>query len=224
MIKQYTILAVLTFALAGCASEPSLDTSPEAELTFDGLVPIKNSRFKEAWADPDVDLTQYNKMIPGGAEFEFRAVKKTAGSTSVSRSSTSEYWIDDKNRAKLIETVTAVFADELQDVKGFTITDEKGPDTLILVGGLLDIISRVPPDLVGRGEIYLRSVGEATLVIEARDSLSGETIFRAVDRRAAERMGGDMINASSVTTWAEVRRWARRWATRLRDGLESLHE
>ena len=115
---------------------------------------------------------------------------------SVSRSSTSEYWIEDKNRDKLIETVTAVFADELQDVKGFTMTEEKGPETLILVGGLLDIISRVPPDLVGRGDIYLRSVGEATLVIEARDSLSGETIFRAVDRRAAERMGGEMINAS----------------------------
>jgi hypothetical protein len=76
---------------------------------------------------------------------------------------------------------------------------------------------------VGRGDIYLSSVGEATLVIEARDSLSGETIFRAIDRRAAERMG-EMINANAVTSWAEVRRMARRWATRLRDGLESLHE
>ena len=131
--------------------------------------------------------------------------------------------MDDQSRQKLIETVTEVFAEELQSAKGFTIPEEKGSDTLILIGGLHDIVSRVPPEMVGRGDIYLSSVGEATLVIEARDSLSGETIFRAIDRRAAERMG-EMINANSVTTWAEVRRMARRWATRLRDGLESLHE
>ena len=131
--------------------------------------------------------------------------------------------MDDKTRAKLVETVTAVFAEELTSVKGFTVTEEKGADTLILIGGLHDIVSRVPPDLVGRGEIYLSSLGEATLVIEARDSLSGETIFRAVDRRAAERMG-DMINVNSVTTMSEVKRWARRWAMRLREGLESIHE
>jgi len=223
MTKQFTILAILTLSLAGCAGEPSIDTSPEAKMTFDGLAPINNSRFREAWADPDVDLRQYNKMILGGAEFEFRAVKKTSGSLSVQRNSTNEYWMDDKGRQKLIETVTEVFAEELQSAKGFTITEEKGPDTLILIGGLHDIVSRVPPEMLGRGDIYLSSVGEATLVIEARDSLSGETIFRAIDRRAAERMG-EMINANAVTTWAEVRRMARRWATRLRDGLESLHE
>jgi len=223
MSKQITMLAVSMLILGGCASEPSIDTGPDAKMTFDGLAPINNSRFREAWADPDVDLKQYNKMIIGGAEFEFRAVKKSTGSTSVRRNSNNEFWMDDKTRAKLVETVTAVFAEELTSVKGFTVTEEKGADTLILIGGLHDIVSRVPPDLVGRGEIYLSSLGEATLVIEARDSLSGETIFRAVDRRAAERMG-DMINVNSVTTMSEVKRWARRWAMRLREGLESIHE
>jgi len=223
MSKQITMLAVSMLILGGCASEPSIDTGPDAKMTFDGLAPINNSRFREAWADPDVDLKQYNKMIIGGAEFEFRAVKKSTGSTSVRRNSNNEFWMDDKTRAKLVETVTAVFAEELTSVKGFTVTEEKGADTLILIGGLHDIVSRVPPDLVGRGEIYLSSLGEATLVIEARDSLSGETIFRAVDRRAAERMG-DMINVNSATTMSEVKRWARRWATRLREGLESIHE
>jgi uncharacterized protein YcfL len=60
MTRQFTILALLTLSLAGCAGEPSIDTSPEAKMTFDGLAPINNSRFKEAWADPDVDLRQYS--------------------------------------------------------------------------------------------------------------------------------------------------------------------
>jgi len=33
-----------------------------------------------------------------------------------------------------------------------------------------------------------------------------------------------MIRANTATTWAEVRRWARRWAVRLREGLDSVHE
>ena len=99
---------------------------------------------------------------------------------------------------------------------------ERGDDVLILQGALLDVVSKVPPDHVGRSEIYLSSVGEATLVIEALDSMSEEVIFRAVERRAAERVGSQPIQSTSVTTWSEVRRLIRRWATTLRKGLDSI--
>ena len=221
MNKQIGTLLASLLVITGCAGTASIDTT--AELTFDGLAPIKNSNFRDAWADPDVDFKKYDKIILGDAEFEFRAVKKTSNLSSMRSSNDNEFWIDDKNRAKLVETVTAVFSEELANAKGFTITEERGPDTLVLVGALHDIVSRVPPQMVGAGEIYLSSIGEATLILEARDSMSGETIYRAVDRRAIERMG-DMVQANSVTTWAEVRRWAGRWATRLRMGLESIHE
>lgn len=219
------ILALFAVTLiAGCAAEPSIQQGPDAERTFDGLVRIDNSAFRDAWIDPDIDLTVYDKIILGPAEFEFRAVRKTPDVSSVRMDNTSEFYISDSNRERLVETVTSVFADEIAKSKHFTIATEPGPDTLIVVGVLHDIVSRVPPRLVGSGEIYLASVGEATLVLEIRDSLSGETIYRAVDRRAIERPGRDAIEVSQVTTWAEVRRWARRWATRLRDGLDSIHE
>jgi len=94
----------------------------------------------------------------------------------------------------------------------------------VISGALHDIVSRVPPESVGRSEIWLRSLGEATLIIEVRDSLSNEVIYRAVERRAADNVGGQMIRANTATSWAEVRRWARRWAVRLREGLDSIHE
>jgi len=143
------------------------------------------------------------------------------------RSNQREYWISDEGKQRLVEIVNEVFLEELQKSERFTIVDEVGPDVLIIVGALHDIVSRVPPDLVGRGEIFLSSVGEATLVLEARDSLSGETIYRAVDRRSIEQPGGGLdaaIRSTPVTTWSEVRRWARRWATRLREGLDSIRE
>ena len=225
-VKAFLILAV---TLAGCSSAPpTIETGPEAEVTFDGLHKVDNARFEQAWADPDIDYSVYNKILPGEATFEFRAVKKsTSAPLQRTSSSQTEYWIDDEDKQKLIEEVTAIFREELAKSTRFTITDQAGPDVLILRGGLHDIVSLVPPDMVGRGDIYLSSVGEATLVIEAVDSLSGETIFRAVERRSAERPGGSgspgsMMVSNTVTTWAEVRRLARRWATTLREGLDSI--
>ena len=210
--------------LAGCAQTPSVQQGPGAETTFDGLVRIDNARFSNAWIDPDVDLSQYSKVMAGGAEFEFRAVKKSSSSSMARRSNETEFWLSDDKKASLTEIVSAAFRGELEKSKNFTVVDGPGPDVLIIVGGLHDIVSRVPPDMVGRGDIYLSSVGEATLVLEARDSLSGETIYRAVDRRSAERAGGTMIVANTVTSRAEVRRLAQRWASRLREGLDSIHE
>jgi hypothetical protein len=222
-MKRLTAI-VATVLVAGCASQdPAIQTGPDAETTFDGLVRIEHSRFEAAWIDPDVDLKQYDKIIPGGAEFEFRNVQKMS-STAARRSNESEFCISESNRQRLVDTVSEVFEEELQKSKHFTIAAEPGPDTLIIVGGLHDIVSQVPPEDVGRSEVWLSSLGEATLVIELRDSLSNEVIYRATERRAIERPGNQMMRASTATTWAEVRRWARRWAVSLREGLDSIHE
>lgn len=224
MNKLVACLTPVFFLVAGCASqEPTIQTGPKAETTFDGLVRIDNSRFAGAWIDPEVDLTQYTKIIPGGAEFEFRNVQKMSASQA-RRTNEREFWISDANRQRLTDTVTEVFREELQRSEHFTVTDEPGPDALIIIGGLHDIVSQVPPQDVGRSEVWIRTVGEATLVIELRDSLSNEVVYRAVERRAAENMGNRMIRANTATTWAEVRRWARRWAVRLREGLDSVHQ
>jgi hypothetical protein len=218
------VIAIAAAALVvGCSGQPTVQTGPDAETTFDGLVRIDNSRFANAWIDPDIDLTQYSKIMPGGAEFQFRNVQKMSA-TQARRSNENEFWISDSQRQRLIEVVSGVFEEELQRSEHFTIVDEPGQDTLIIVGAIHDIVSRVPPAHIGRGEIWLSSLGEGTLVIELADSLSGEVIYRAVDRRAAENVGSQMIRANSASTWGEVRRWARRWATRLREGLDSIHE
>lgn len=220
MKKTLTIISAV--ALVACASkEPTVQTGPDAETTHDGLVRVDNARFQQAWVDPEIDFSRYTKVMGGGAFFEYRAVKNT-GNTMRTRSNEDEFYIDEASREQLKEEVSAIFDEELAKSERFEYVDTPGRDVLMLRGGLHDIVSRVPPELVGRGEVYLRSVGEATLVIEAVDSLSGEVIFRAVERRSAERPGGQGMRSSPVTTWAEVRRLARRWATSLREGLDSV--
>lgn len=223
-MKILSLILLSLFVVACTSAPPALQTGPDAERTFDGLVRVDNSRFQNAWADPEVDFSQYKKVMPGGARFEFRAVSKTAGRTTLSRGSQSEFWISEANRDKLVDTVSGVFNEEISKAQGWESAEEAGPDVLILRGALLDIVSFVPPEMIGRGEVYLSSVGQATLVVEGIDSMSGEVVFRAVDRRSIESGGDTMTRANTVSTWAEVRRWARRYATRLREGLESIHE
>ena len=220
-MKITSILAAVLL-VTGCASEPTIQKGPDAEVTYDGLHRIDNSAFEYAYIDPEADWARYDKILPGNAEFRFRAVKKSS-STTHARGRTSEFYLDDKNRARLEEEVSKVFAEELGDSERFSVTDRPGHEVLIIRGGLTDIVSFVPPEYIGRSEVYLSSVGEATLVLEIIDSMSGEVLFRAADRRAAERAGGTtLVRSSSATNWAEVRRLARRWGSRLRDGLDSV--
>lgn len=84
------------------------------------------------------------------------------------------------------------------------------------------MVSFVPPETVGRSDIFISRVGAITLVVELRDSESNAVLARTADRRAAERAGGRGQHSNPVTNQAEVRRLARRWAIWLREGLEGL--
>jgi hypothetical protein len=214
-------LAATIALLVGCTGNPTLQTGPTAEVSFDGLVRVDNARFAGAWIDPDVDLTRFKKILPGGAKFEFRSVDKVSD-IAARRSTSREFFISEQDQQKLEQVMSEIFDEELSRSEIYEFTDEPGPDVMIVRGAMLDIVSYVPPDIRGRGEIYLDQVGAATLVIEVVDSLTGEVVARAVERRAAEPAGRMGVQSTSVTNWQEVRRLARRWARTLRAGLEAL--
>jgi hypothetical protein len=156
--------------VAGCASEPEVQQGADAEVTHDGLHRVEHANFEYAYVDPAADWGRYTKITPGGAEFEFRAVKKTSG-THRATSSQSEFYMDEETRARFEEEVSEVFAEELAKSERFTVSDTVGPDVLVIRGGMIDIVSNVPPEYVGRSEVFLSSLGEATLVLEVVDSL-----------------------------------------------------
>lgn len=212
-----------TLALfAGCAAEtPTIDTSPEAEVTFDGLHAVKGSRADGAWARPGADISQYNKIRLQGVGIEYRPGGES-GRMYTARTSADHFEVTEKQKAGFEEVMQEAFREELALSEHFTLVDENGPDVLLIIGGLLDVVSYVPPDPVGRGEIYLSSVGEATLVLEIRDSITDATLARVVDRRAAEKSSGDFIRSNRVTNRAEVRRLAKAWARQLRTRLDEL--
>jgi len=217
------LLAMSVMAIASCSSAPpTIQEGPNAEITYDGLHAIDNSIFKLAWADPDIDFSKYDQIMAGGAFLEFRAVRKISSTQAMSTS--GEFYIDEESRERLREEVSTIFREEMAKSTRFTMVEESGPNVLVISGGLLDIVSNVPPEPVGRANIYISSVGEITLLLEAADSMSSEVIFRAAERRIAERGSGQAMLSNTVSNWAEIRRLLRRWATTLREGLDSIPE
>lgn len=217
--------AAAALLLAACAGtgaqrqQPTIDTGPSAEVTYDGLYRVNRSTLDEAWVKPDFDLRPYSKLMPTNGGIEYREVEDP-GRTALARSSATEFPISEANRKRLAQTLSDEFREEFETLENYEIVSEPGPDVLILKLTLIDVVSNVPPDLIGRGSIYLRSVGEATLVLELYDSVSGEILARAVDRRAAE--SAYPRESNPVSNWSEVRRLARTWAGILRRRFETV--
>ena len=226
-MKFRILSAVAAVAIAaGCSSTPAFQTGADAEVTHDGLTRIDNTIMDAVWARQDVDLTGVTKVMFHNLGIEYRndsgPYSGRAGTGSMrTRSSTSEFQLDADTRALFEEEIGAAFMEEFQSSTVFEVVEEPGPDVLGIHVGLLDVVSRVPPDSVGRSRVFLDSVGEATLVLELRDSVSHTVLARAVDRRAAQSTG-TMIESSPPRNRAEVRRLGRRWGGILRNGIEAM--
>ncbi|PCJ86473.1 MAG: hypothetical protein COA54_08565 [Thiotrichaceae bacterium] len=216
---------VFAAALTGCqTTAPTIQSSSDAEQSFDGLHKVDNSKADEVWARPDFDLSGYTKIMLADTGVEYRQVKNR-GRTRLERSKTGPFIIDDDNRAKFETLINTAFKEEMQEIEKFSIVDKKGPDVLLISSSLLDVISYVPPDAVGsRSHIFLSNVGDATLVLELRDSETSTILARSVDRRSAETIGHQFKVSNSVTNATEVKRLIRFWARRLHENLDSFIE
>ena len=223
-IKILTALAAVVIA-AGCSSAPRFSDDPDAT-THDGLTRLDRTIMDTVWARQDIDLSGVTKVRFNGLGVEYRNVngpysgRAGVGSSRAQASRSNEFQLDEATRALFEEEIQGAFMEEIGRSTVFEVTEEAGPNVIDVHVGLLDVVSRVPPDTVGRSRIFIDSVGEATLVLEVRDSISNTTLVRAVDRRAAQ--GFTMQESTPPRNRAEVRRLGRRWGQILRDGIEAM--
>jgi len=221
-LTKYSIaLVILSLSLVGCATPtPTIDTSAAAETTFDGLHKVQHSAADEAWAMPGLDLSGYTKIMIQGAGIEYRPGGES-GRMYSARSSSGPFEVTEEQKARFRKVVGEVVLDELGKSQKFTLVKEPGPDVLLIRGALLDVVSYVPPEPIGRSDIYLSEIGAVTLVLEIRDSITTAILVRAVDRGIIGD-DGRMSNSNRVTNASEVRRLVRRWMSTLRERLDSF--
>jgi hypothetical protein len=214
----------IVVAVAGCASTPppTLQTGPEAEVTADGLVRVDNSILPIAYAKPNIDLTPYTRFMLDPVEV---AYQKDPGNRR--RSGTTGAFDNFALSPSQMENLKSMFQEAVVEAlskdDGYELTTEPGPDVLRITASLIDLVVSVPTDRVGNQQVFTQSYGLVSLIIELRDSQSGEILARAADRRDPTRpRNGNLVRVSSAFIQADVRLMFRYWGDLLRVRLDAL--
>jgi hypothetical protein len=211
LICSATVLAVPASALA------------QSQDSFDGLVEVPDSKVAVAYVDPDADFSVYNKVMILDTHVAFkkdwqRDQQRAGSHTRVSSEDMEEI------KAAVAEMFKEVFAEKLSADGGYEIVDTAGDDVLLVRPAIIDLDIQAPDTMTaGRTRTVTATSGAATIYIELYDSVSGDILARAADRKASERMGGYMTYTNRVTNQADARKMLGAWAELLRGTLDEFH-
>ena len=215
------ILIIVIGLLTSCATSttPTVQQGPGAEVTYDGLHRLNDTIVDKVWLKPDIDLSQYDQLMVEGAGIQYRPLKRysrTGGDGGA-------FPLTEQQKETLRQAVGEVMLDEISQTKYYAITDQPGRGVLKITLGLIDVVSKIPPERVSaRGGMYLTDLGSAILVMELRDSRTNEALARVVDGTRVEPVV--LQKSNPVTNIMEVKRSAKRWGNRIRTSLDELHE
>jgi hypothetical protein len=211
--RVFVSLVFLLIPILGHAQED------EENVSFDGLVPVEESRVYSAFIDPDADFGVFQRV----AILEPLVAFRSNWQRDQNRSRSRNVRASDMERIK--EDVASIFKDvfeEQLEAAGFEVVNYRDEDVLLLRPAIVDL-DVTAPDLrsANRSRTYTANFGAATLYLEMFDSLTSDIIGRAADRRGAGRAGGFGTAANRVTNRAAARREFRVWADKL---VEFLNE
>ena len=176
-------LFAIAYAAAVLVAAPVAAKPPT---NWDGLVQVKAKRLDLVYLQPGADFRGYTKVILAPTELAFeknwqRDQNRTSRALS-SRISDS----DIQNALKQgVAAADDIFADAWTK-GGYTIVTEPGPDVLRVNTGIVNIRVSAPDQrTAGRSYNFAGEAGSATLFVEARDSMTGALLGRAIDQKIA---------------------------------------
>jgi len=209
-----TLGLMLLFALRAIAA-----AAPET--TPDGLALVKKTTADLVYRRPDVSFAGYTKILLVEPTIAFRKHWKTDINFE-----TPSRPVSDDDMQKMItrgkELLLEEFAAELTKA-GYTLASGRGADVLAVKPMILDldVFAPEPGNLsVTMANTYTKGVGEATLVIELFDAVSGQLLVRAFDKKSSEDNRSTWtVPRNQASNTADARRAFDDWARMLATGL-----
>lgn len=203
-------MRTLTIALAGLfISTATVAMAVQMPTNWDGLVEVKSKKLAYVYLLPNEDFRPYSKVQLDPVEI---ATQKT--------------WLRDFNRTADISrqisesdvktALTKVASQFDKDVAqeftnaGYAVATAPAADVLRVSIALVNVTVAAPDTGIGR--TFSADAGQATLILEARDSLTNQLLGRAVDEQLAGNEGPMLRTASSnqadfedlVKTWTKI--------------------
>ena len=217
--RQFALFA----AAAGALTRPDLLFAAGPPDTWDGLVRVPSRRLNFVFLLPGADFSGYHKVMLDPTEVAFdrnwqrdynnsqRALTRRITASDIEAAIT-------QGQQAGHETFTRALT-----AGGWAVVTAPGEDVLRVRPGIINVRLSAPAKLTaGRSRTYAGEAGSATLLLEARDSVTDALLGRAVDARVAGDTSSLMMPRTTTTNRADFQALMNDWARRGVDGLNEL--
>jgi len=210
-----------TLLILGIVATPAaiLAESEPPQVSLEGLELVEKTRRGELYAAPGIDWSVYDQIQLDTATVAFRK----RWQRDQNRYQTFKVRDSDMEKIKnsLSELFDTVFTDELTNNGGYTITSETADNVMRITPQIVDLDVYAPDTPTsGINRSFTEHAGRMTLKLEIYDSVTGDLIATASDRRESPRRGY-MQWTTRVSNNADARRMLQRWAVALRERLDN---
>ena len=216
-------LVLFTAIAAILAGTPMTSLADPMPTTWDNLVQVKAKNLQAVYLLPGADFRPYTKIMLDPTEVDFvkgwvKDINQTYGFA---------YNRTDHDDAVAIAKQVRIGFDQIF-AKAFTkagwqVVTEPGPDVLRLSTAVFNLYISAPHTVTMSAAANVRTVdaGQAAVLIQARDSETGQVLGRALDVRNAGTTD-NFLPRSSVGNRADFGMLFNRWADISIKGLDQL--
>ena len=212
-------LFVCAVALAPMLVQPICALAADYPPTWGVLALAKSRPFGAVYLLPGADFRAYTKVLIDPTEVAF----KQDWLRNYNESAPFDQKVTDEQAQAIMAAVRkgfdAVLGKTFADA-GYPVVTADGKDVLRLRSAVLNLSMTAPDTQASQSNAYARYAGEATLVLEARDSLTNSILGRAEDTALAGASYRGLRN--SVTNHEDFTKLAKTWADASVKGLETL--
>lgn len=225
-LRNYSFLLGFLLVLGGCTPvrpDGIYYAMGEGSVTPDGLHLLDWEPFKVTYVKPGADLARYQKVLVKEVTVSY----KTPPLPGRPRTSAvhPNYALSDSGMQSMKEHFHDEFVRALGESENFSVTDTPGPDVLVVAGHIVDLRIEVPSsqDQSPDETVLTSSAGQIKLILDARDSQSGEALVRVGQASAIQMADGGWYESDPVNNSSAVRQIFARWAQALRSELDQFH-
>lgn len=188
--------------------------------TFDGMVRVKAKKVDAVYLLPNADFRPYKKVMIDPTEVSFRKDWQR----DVNQRGMEMGRVSDTDARRILDTASKGFHKifvQAYEKLGYQVVEAPGADVLRLSTAVINLNIEAPDTMsAGRTYTFSREAGAAELILQARDSLSGQTLGVALDGRETSDVGPFLRNSvTNASAFADV---FSAWARASAEGLGEL--
>jgi hypothetical protein len=208
--------------LAAVALTAAMPVVAKLPTTWDGLVEVKGKKLEAVYLLPDANFSRYSKVMLDPSQVAFQQDwRQNYNSQTISLANQITAQQVQQDIAEAEAGLNKIFAEAFTK-EGYQIVSAPGPGVARIGVAVVDLSITAPQSESGFGANFAVDAGEATLVVEVRDSVTNQLLGRGLDRRAAGADEGDGFPRNAVTNREDFKALFQTWAGIAAQGLTEL--